>query len=55
MHTRYCPYCGSQNIHRVEELVQHFDINIGIYYTTDHYHECEECQETWQHHKLENE
>jgi hypothetical protein len=53
MRTKYCPHCGSEKIHRVEEKeVQQFDVNIGIYYMLGgHYHECEECNETWEHHK----
>lgn len=37
MRTKYCPHCGSENIHREEE-------ECG-----SHYHECDECQETWTH------
>ena len=38
MRTQYCPHCGSQKIHKVEEA------------DGAHYHECEECQEAWEHH-----
>ena len=37
MRTKYCPHCASQKIHRVDE-------DDG-----SHYHECEDCQETWKH------
>ena len=37
MRTKYCPHCGSQKIHKVVEQ------------NGSHYHECEECQETWEH------
>ena len=53
MHTRYCPHCGSENIHRVKEKVQHFHIDAGIYHTYEHYHECEICNETWAHYVKE--
>jgi transposase-like protein len=38
MRTKYCPHCCSEKIHRVEEA------------DGSHYHECEECDETWSHH-----
>lgn len=37
MRTKYCPHCASEKIHRVEEE------------DGSHYHECEECDETWRH------
>jgi formate dehydrogenase maturation protein FdhE len=37
MRTNYCPHCGSDKIHKVEEP------------DGSHYHECEECAETWRH------
>ena len=40
MRTKYCPHCASEKIHKVEEA-------------TGHFHECEECQETWEHHEVE--
>jgi transposase-like protein len=39
MRTKYCPHCSSEKIHRVEEG------------DGGHFHECEECQETWEHHE----
>ena len=50
MRTKYCPHCGSQKIHKVEE-----EEDIGICKVPlEHYHECEECQETWEHHIKDN-
>ena len=39
MRTKYCPHCASEKIHRVDEE------------DGSHYHECEECNETWEHHE----
>ena len=39
MRTKYCPHCCSEKIHRVEEA------------DGSHFHECEECDETWSHHE----
>ena len=38
MRTKYCPHCGSEKIHKVEES------------DGSHFHECEDCQEAWEHH-----
>ena len=38
MRTKYCPHCCSEKIHRVKEA------------DGSHFHECEECDETWEHH-----
>ena len=55
MRTKYCPHCGSEKIHRVDEEVQKFDINIGVYtMPLEHYHECEDCAETWEHHEIKS-
>lgn len=52
MRTKYCPHCGSENIHRVEEDNTQFDVNVGLLdYPPTHYHECGDCNETWEHHK----
>ena len=40
MRTKFCPHCCSEKIHKVEE-------SCG-----SHYHECEECDETWSHHEV---
>lgn len=37
MRTKYCPHCGSENIHKVVE-------DDG-----GHFHECGDCNETWRH------
>lgn len=39
MRTKFCPHCGSENIHRVDEP------------DGSHYHECEDCCETWSHYE----
>jgi len=40
----------------VEEYETDFDINIGTYEVyLGHYHECEECNETWEHHEEKDE
>jgi len=39
MRTKYCPHCCSEKIHKVEEA------------NGSHFHECEECDETWEHHE----
>lgn len=41
MRTKYCPHCSSERIHRVEEA------------DGGHFHECDDCQETWEHHEAE--
>ena len=41
MRTKYCPHCCSEKIHREEEA------------NGSHYHECEDCDETWEHHEKE--
>ena len=54
MHTKYCPHCGSTKIHRVEEKTELplYDLITGelVYSNSSHYHECEDCNETWEHH-----
>ena len=57
-HTHYCPYCGSENIHRVEtkENIDFDPYYIGerlrkVLERKDHYHECSDCAGTWEHHK----
>jgi hypothetical protein len=42
MRTKFCPHCASQKIHKVEEA------------DGSHFHECEECQEAWEHHEVES-
>ena len=37
MRTKYCPHCCSEKIHKVDEA------------DGSHFHECEECDETWAH------
>ena len=41
MRTKYCPHCASEKIHKVEEA------------DGGHFHECEDCQESWEHHKVD--
>ncbi len=41
MRTKYCPHCGSERIHKVDEP------------DGSHFHECDDCQETWEHHEVE--
>lgn len=41
MRTKYCPHCASQKIHKVEES------------DGGHFHECDDCQESWEHHAEE--
>jgi len=43
MRTKYCPHCCSEKIHKVEES------------NGSHFHECEECDETWAHHEARKE
>jgi hypothetical protein len=50
MHTKYCPHCGSTKIHKVYEEKE-IVIEGGTYQLVTHYHECEDCNETWEHHK----
>lgn len=38
MRTRFCPHCSSERIHRVDEA------------DGSHFHECDDCQEAWEHH-----
>ena len=38
--TNYCPHCGSEKVHKIEES------------DGSHYHECEDCQEAWEHHEI---
>lgn len=61
MRTKYCPHCGSENIERIEEK---YNFIFHQYYTGEeviellkqdiHYHECLDCQETWEHHDANN-
>lgn len=37
--TKYCPHCGSTKIHKVLEP------------QGAHFHECDDCQEAWEHHE----
>jgi ssDNA-binding Zn-finger/Zn-ribbon topoisomerase 1 len=39
MRTKYCPHCASEKIHKVEES------------DGSHFHECDDCQEAWEHHE----
>lgn len=41
MRTKFCPHCASEKIHKVDEA------------DGSHYHECEDCQETWEHYEIE--
>jgi hypothetical protein len=51
MHTKYCPHCGSMKIHKVYEE-KGIPVDDELYkIVVTHYHECEDCNETWEHHK----
>jgi hypothetical protein len=56
VHTKYCPHCGSMKIHRVyeESSLPPYDLVTGelVYPSHSHYHECEDCNETWDHHEV---
>jgi hypothetical protein len=56
VHTKYCPHCGSVKIHRVyeESSLPLYDLVTGelVYPSHSHYHECEDCNETWDHHEV---
>ena len=41
MRTKYCPHCGSEKVFKVDET------------NGSHYHECGDCQETWEHYEAE--
>ena len=57
MRTKYCPHCGSDKIHRVEEVPIFHDwamytgvqVKEMLNREREHYHECEDCDETWEH------
>lgn len=57
MHTKYCPHCGSTNIHKVREKIdvtRITDLGVLPTYRFEHYHECEDCHETWSHYEVKN-
>ena len=39
MRTKYCPHCCSEKIRKIDEA------------DGAHFHECKECDETWEHHE----
>ena len=41
MRTNYCPHCGSDRIHKVDEE------------DGSHFHECDDCHEAWRHYDSE--
>lgn len=41
MRTKFCPHCASEKILKVDEA------------DGSHYHECQDCQETWEHYEIE--
>lgn len=43
MRTKYCPHCGSDKVRKIEES------------NGSHFHECKDCNETWQHHDVKKE
>jgi len=62
MRTKYCPHCGSQNIIRITETTS-LEIHPDVFYIgrkilemlqQEHYHECSDCNETWEHHEQDS-
>jgi hypothetical protein len=46
MRTKFCPHCGSMDIHSMFTRVSHG-------YFCESYFECEHCNNTWEHHVKE--
>lgn len=43
MRTNYCPHCASDRVVKIDES------------DGSHFHECEDCQEAWEHHNTKAE